>query len=369
MNSDHIYKVSDAISALDSVFPLSSQDSWDNSGLLVGDPSERLSGVLFSVDITEAVVDEAISLGCNLVISHHPLMFRGLKRLTGATAEQRTVAKAIAGHVALAAFHTPADKGIEGTSGSVARLLGIEELKILVPDANSLCKVAVYVPSAQADAVADAMAGAGAGHIGNYSHCAWRAEGLGQFMAEDGAHPYVGSQGELHREAEARVEAICTRKSAGRVVAAVTSVHPYEEPAIDIIPIENPNPTTGYGVVGRFGKPMAQADFISLVKERLECQCVRFAGDRGEVQTIAICTGSGSEFIPDSIAARADAYVTADVKYHQMADAASSLLIADVGHFESEKITKNIFRSILTRKLPNFAHYESSREANPVKYY
>lgn len=364
-----LYKVSDAIAALDEVFPLSSQDSWDNSGLLVGDASAPLAGVLFSVDITEAVVEEAVSLGCNLVVSHHPLMFRGLKRITGSTGEQRAVAKAIRGGVALAAFHTPADKGLAGTSGSVGRLLGLTDLRILVPDEAALCKIVVYVPTAQAADIADALAQAGAGHIGNYSHCAWRTDGVGQFKAEEGANPYVGDLGGLHHEPEARVEAICRRKQAAKVVAAVTSAHPYEEPAIDVIPLDNPCQTQGYGVVGQLPEPMTQDDFLRLVKERLECQRVRFAGESATVRTVAICTGSGSEFVPDAAAAHADAYVTADVKYHQMADAGERLLIVDVGHFESEKITKSIFRSILTRKLSNFAHYESSREANPVKYY
>lgn len=367
--SNTLYKVSDAIGALNSVFPLASQDSWDNSGLLVGDASAPLTGILLALDITEAAVTEAIALGCNLVLTHHPLMFRGLKRLTGQTDEQRAIMKAIAGGVALAAFHTPADKGLEGTSGSIGRLLGLADLKILVPDEESLCKIVVYVPGSHADAVADAMAAAGTGHIGNYSHCAWRVNGTGEFMAEDGANPYCGNLGELHHEPEVRIEAICLRKSAGRVTSAVVKAHPYEEPAIDIIPLSNTCPTQGYGVVGHLPNALSQSDFLALVKEKLECQAIRFAGQAPEVRTVAICTGSGSEFTPNAVAARADAYITADVKYHQMADAAQNILILDVGHFESEKITKSIFLSILNRKLPNFAHYELSREANPVKYF
>lgn len=361
--------MADAVSALNSVFPVSSQDGWDNSGLLVGSAQAELTGVLFSVDITESVVSEAVSLGCNLVISHHPLMFRGLKRLTGASDEQRSVAKAIANGVVLAAFHTPADKSMAGTSGSIGRLLGLEGLRILVPESDALCKIVAYVPCSHVDTVSEAMFAAGAGHIGNYSHCAWQANGVGQFMAEDGANPYVGNLNELHHEPESRIEAICLRKASAKVMAAVVEAHPYEEPAVDIIPLANSCPTLGYGVVGHFATPLPQADFISLVKERLECQCVRFAGQCASVRTVAICTGSGSEFIPNAVAARADAYITADVKYHQMADAAHDILLVDVGHFESEKITKSIFKDILTRKLPNFAHYELSTEANPVKYY
>lgn len=367
--SNTLYKVSDAIAALNDAFPLSSQDSWDNSGLLVGDATAPLKGILLALDITEAAVAEAASLGCNLVLTHHPLMFRGLKRLTGQTDEQRAIMKALANGIALAAFHTPADKALEGTSGSIGRLLGLEGLKVLVPDQDALCKIVVYVPGSHADACADAMSAAGAGHIGNYSHCAWRTDGTGEFMAEQGANPYCGNLGQLHHEPEVRIEAICLRKSAGRVLTAIVKAHPYEEPAIDVIPLSNACPTQGYGVVGTLAKPLSQTDFLALVKEKLECQCIRFAGQANEVRTVAICTGSGSEFTPDAMAARADAYITADVKYHQMADAAQGILILDVGHFESEKITKSIFLSILNRKLPNFAHYELSREANPVKYF
>lgn len=370
MTTSHtIYKVADAISALNGVFPVSSQDGWDNSGLLVGDASAELTGVLLSVDITESVVSEAVELGCNLVVAHHPLMFRGLKRLTGADDEQRAVATAIANGVALAAFHTPADKSMEGTSGSIGRLLGLSDLHILVPEADALCKIVTYVPVSHSGAVSEAMFAAGAGHIGNYSHCAWQVNGVGQFMAEEGANPYVGHVNAIHRESEDRLEAICLRKAAGKVMSAVVAAHPYEEPAVDILPLGNACGTIGYGVVGSLSAPMPQNEFLSLVKERLGCQCVRFAGLREMIRTVAVCTGSGSEFIPDAVAAHADAYVTADLKYHQMAGAAHDILLVDVGHFESEKITKSIFKGILTRKLPNFAHYELSREANPVKYY
>lgn len=363
------YTVADAIAALDSVFPLATQDGWDNSGLLVGDAAQSLRGVMLCVDLTPDVVAEAASLGCNLVVSHHPIMFRGIKRLTGSTPEQRTVIEAVRSGVCLAAFHTPADKSMAGTSGSVGRLLGLRGMEVLAPEGGSLCKVAVYAPLAQAQEVADAMSRAGAGHIGNYSHCSWSARGEGQFMAEDGAKPYVGALGELHREAEARVEAICPKRLAGQVVRAVTAAHPYEEPAIDILPLSNANPRLGYGVVGDLERPLPTAEFLALLKDRLGCASIRHAGGSGTVGKVAICTGSGAEFVSDAVRAGADAYVTADVKYHQMADAAAEILVADVGHYESESVAKSVFKSILTRKLANFAHYEIYRESNPIKYY
>lgn len=363
------FKVGDAIAALDSVFPLATQDGWDNSGLLVGDAEAELTGILLTVDITEDAVAEAIEKGLNLIISHHPLMFRGLKRLTGGTAEQRIVANALRGGIALAAFHTPADKQIEGTSGTLGNMLGLLNMQVLVPEADSLSKIVVYVPTANAETIVDAMSDAGAGHIGNYSHCAWKTDGDGQFRAEDGAHPYVGDMGEIHHEAESRVEAICPKRLVGRVVRAVVNAHPYEEPAIDIIPLDNKNERLGYGVVGDMANDVSVSEFLTLLKEKTGCGAIRYAGRKDKVRRVAICTGSGSEFVPAAIRSGADAYVTADMKYHQMADAAEEIMVADVGHYESESLTKQIFKGILSRKLSNFARCEIYKDANPIKYY
>lgn len=363
------FKVGDAIVALDSVFPLATQDEWDNSGLLVGDAEDELKGVLLTVDITEEAVAEAVEKGLNLIVSHHPLMFRGLRRLTGDTAEQRIVASALRNGVALAAFHTPADKQIEGTSGTLGRKLGLQNMQVLVPEADSLSKIVVYVPSANADAIVDAMSDAGAGHIGNYSHCAWMTDGDGQFRAEQGAHPYVGSLGEVHHGAESRVEAICPKRLVARVVRAIVRAHPYEEPAIDIIPLENKNERLGYGVVGEMANGVSPSEFLSFLKDRTGCAAIRYAGCKDMVRRVAICTGSGSEFVSAAVRSGADAYVTADMKYHQMADAAETIMVADVGHYESESLTKQIFKGILSRKLSNFARCEIYKDANPIKYY
>ena len=363
------YTIGDAIAALDSVFPLATQDGWDNSGLLVGDPHAELKGVLFAVDITEEAVSEAVAKGHNLIVAHHPLMFRGLKRLTGRNAEQRIVAAAIRHDITLAAFHTPADKHLRGTSGTIGRAIGLKEIAVLAPERDALCKVVVFVPTSHAEAVVDAMSAAGAGHIGNYSHCAWQTEGDGQFRAEDGAQPYVGQLGTTHHETESRVEIICPRHLAARVMKAATDAHPYEEPAIDITPLANRHQTFGYGVVGNLTKELNAKEFLALLKERIGCDCIRFAGEREAIRRVAICTGSGSELVGDAIGSGADAYVTADMKYHQMSDAAQEIMVADIGHFESESVTKQIFKDIVNEKLPNFAHYETYEGANPIKYY
>lgn len=363
------YKISDAISALDSVFPLATQDVWDNCGLLVGDEGAELRGVLFAVDITEDVLAEATAKGCNLVVAHHPIMFRGLKRLTGHDADQRIVAMAIRGDVALAAFHTPADKNIRGTSGTLGRAIGLKDMKVLAAEADALCKIVVFVPTSHSEAVVDAMSAAGAGHIGNYSHCAWQTGGDGQFRAEDGAKPFVGDMGIVHHEPEARVEMICPRRLAPKVMSAAVSAHPYEEPAIDIVPLANRHQRLGYGVVGDLDKELTVREFLQLLKERIGCESIRYVERSQTIRRVAICTGSGSEFVGSAVGAGADAYVTADMKYHQMVDAKQEIMVADIGHYESESVTKQIFKDILKEKLPNFAHYEIHKGANPIKYY
>lgn len=361
--------VRDIIQILDTVFPISTQDSWDNSGLLVGDDTTEVHAILLAVDITEGALDEAVARGCDMIVSHHPLMFKGLKRLTGSNAEQRIVMRALREGIALAAFHTPADKSLEGTSATLGHMIGLNGFHVLAPESESLCKIVVYVPIEKVEAIVDALAAGGAGHIGNYSHCVWAVDGMGRFKAENGANPYVGTLGEVHHEAESRVEAICPKRLVGRVVASVVAAHPYEEPAIDVIPLANTNERVGYGVYADYSTPMPREHFLKLLKESLECKVLRYAGDRETIRRVAICTGSGSEFVSEAIAAGADAYITADMKYHQMMDAAEKIMVIDVGHYESESLTKQIFNGILSRKLSNFARCEIYQNANPIKYY
>ena len=364
--------VGDIVSALDEAFPLHTQDTWDNSGLLVGDATARVEGILLTVDHSEAAIGEALRRGCNMVVSHHPLMFRGLKRLTGATAEQRIVMSAISNGIALAAFHTPADKSPEGTSGSLGRRLGLRDTRTMVHDEmryNKLFKVATFVPLADAGRVREAMSEAGAGRLGDYSHCTWETEGDGRFMAQAGANPYVGEVGELHIEKEVRIEAIARGEDLEKVVGAIRKAHPYEEPAIDTLPMEDTGRESGYGVVGDLEETMSEEQFLDLLKRATGCQSIRHNGDGSrKVRRVAICTGSGSEFVGAAVRSGADAYVTADMKYHQMADAAEDILVADIGHFESEEITIEIFRTVLTKKIPTFARYFSFG-INPIKYY
>ncbi|MBP5364373.1 MAG: Nif3-like dinuclear metal center hexameric protein [Bacteroidales bacterium] len=364
------FRISDICRIIDEAFPLATQDSWDNSGLLVGNADEPVTGILIAVDIDAAALDEAISKKCNLIVAHHPIMFRGLKRLTGSNAEQRLVERAIRNGISLFAAHTCADKSCRGTSARLAQMLGLTDTRVLAPDDDSLFKLTVYVPNDYADRVKDALFDAGAGHTGNYSHCCFESTGTGSFRALDGARPFVGEIGSTHHEAEMRIDTIVPRYKIRNAISALCAAHPYEEPAYDIYPIANTSDSLGYGIVGNLPKPLSPTDFLSALRTTFNCKSIRYSEYSGTIQRVAICTGSGSEFIGKAIQSGAQAYVTADIKYHQFADCTNTLMITDIGHYESEELTKKLFMEILTEKICNFVPcFLSETQNNPVKYF
>ncbi len=361
--------IGDVVRELDTIFPLATQDDWDNSGLIVGDNTWPLKGILLSLDITLATVEEAIAAGCNMVVAHHPILFRGTKRMTNSTDEQRLIALAIKHDIALFAAHTCADKSLRGTSIRLAQIIGLRDTQILVPEKQSLVKIATYVPHAQADAVRTAMLEAGAGHIGNYSHCSYNVEGQGTFKASEGTNPFVGKVGELHFENETRIETIAPRHLLSHVIRAMLAAHPYEEPAFDIFPLDNQWTTCGYGIVGNLPEPLTVDAFLTLLRERFDAKGIRHTRFAKPISRVAICTGAGSEFTSKALAAGAQAYVTGDVKYHAFADWTDKILLADIGHYESEQICKELFLEILSEKFSNFALRISTACTNPVNYF
>lgn len=354
---------------MDEAFPLATQDSWDNSGLIIGDSQSPLRGILLTVDITEATIAEAAERGCNMVISHHPILFKGLRRINYRTDEERAIALAIKNDIAIYAAHTCADKSPRGTSARLAAMIGITHTSVLVPDTKKLYKIAVYVPRDHADAIRQALGTAGAGHIGNYSHCTFSTDGHGTFKALSGANPYVGAVGATHTEPETRIETIVSHDLLHTAIAQMLAAHPYEEPAYDIYPLENQHTTCGYGVVGNLPQSLTPEAFMQKLKETFGCATIRHNAYSGQISRVAICTGSGSEFISHAMRAGAQAYITADIKYHQFAQPEGAMLITDIGHYESEELTKQLFLEILTEKLSNFAPCLSNTCCNTIKYY
>ena len=362
-------KIAEVTRLIEEFAPLDIQESWDNAGLQLGNPHVEATGALLCLDVTEAILDEAIAKGINLIITHHPLLFRGLKSITGRTAIERIVMKALKHDVAIYSAHTNMDSAWGGVSHRIAEKIGLTGVEVLSPQQCKAYKLVVFVPLASVDAVRDAMTNAGAGKIGNYDSCTYQLQGEGTFRALDGANPHVGKLGEVHHETEMRIEVIVPTRSCGKVLSAMFKAHPYEEPAYDLIALENKNKYNGLGVVGVLPCEEDVKDFLSRVKQLFGVGAIRYSGNTsGKVKKVAICGGAGAEFVRDAIAVGADVLITGDVKYHEFMSADNNILVADIGHYESEQYTKEIFSEIITKKIPNFAVHYAELEKNPINY-
>lgn len=363
-------KVSEIINCITDVAPLQLQEDYDNSGLLVGDPNNEVESALITFDITEEAIDEAIEKNCKLIISHHPIIFKGLKKLTQQTYIERIVAKAIRNDIALACMHTNLDNSDRGVSMALARQLGLEDIRILDPMKNRLAQIVVFCPVEQAESVRHAMCEAGAGHTGNYGQCAFQVHGKGSFKALEGSHPFVGKHNELHFEDEIRIETIVPDFLVGKVVAAMKHVHPYEEPAYNIYPVGNEYGKAGGGAFGKLGNPTDEKEFLNIVRQKLGIPCLKHSRLTGrKIEKVAVCGGSGAFLISKAISCGADIYITSDIKYHDYFDADGKIILVDAGHYETEQFSKEIIKGLINEKFPKFATLISERTTNPVHYY
>jgi len=363
-------KISEIGRYLESVCPLSLQEEYDNCGFLAGDPSADFSGALLCLDVTEEIMQEAVDNRCNLVISHHPFIFKGLKKLTPAQPETAIITRALKNNIAIYAIHTNLDNSLRGLNAFVLSKLGIREFKILAPKTGMLLKLVTFCPHSHADKVRSALFDAGAGHIGNYDCCSYNLEGKGTFRASDSANPFVGEKNSLHVEPEIRIEVIFPDHLEGRILDALTGSHPYEEVAYDLYPLKNANPLAGSGLTGTFDQPLDRKAFLELLKTVFSLPVIRHSKtDLAEIKTVALCTGSGAFLIPDAVKAGADAYLTSDLKYHDFPGEGGKLLLADIGHYESEQWVKEWLHAVLTEKFPTFAFLISETDTNPVRYY
>ena len=361
--------VKDVAKIVEQLAPVGYQEGYDNSGLSVGSPSMEVSGILLCFDVTEKVVDEAIALGANLIISHHPVIFSGLKSITGRSTVERIVLKAIQHNIALYAAHTNLDSVPRGINYKLCDILGLQNRQVLSPLKGQLVKIVTFVPQQQAQDVRDAMFAAGAGGIGSYDCCSFNSEGKGSFRASEGANPFVGKIGELHFEPEVRVEVVCPRIFVNGVVGAMVDAHPYEEVAYDIVPLENDYNKIGIGMVGELEEPIAASAFLELVKEKLGCSVLRYSNpNKSHVKKVAVCGGSGASLAGVAVAKGADVLVTGDVKYHAFLDYQEKLLLVDAGHFETEQFAIGIFYDFIREKIANFAVYKTEQVDNPVNY-
>jgi dinuclear metal center YbgI/SA1388 family protein len=362
-------KIKDILSAIEQLAPLALQESFDNSGVQVGNVNQEAKAVLLCIDVTEKVLDEAIALGCNLIISHHPLAFRPFKSLTGKNYVERCMILACKHDIVVYAAHTNLDNAYEGINRYLAGLFNLQDVRILSPQSKSLLKLVTFVPTSYLQTMRTALFNAGAGSIGYYDWCSYSSVGEGTFRAGESAHPFCGERGELHVEPEFRLEVILPAFKKTEVLQALIAVHPYEEPAYDFYVLENDWAQAGSGIVGSLPEPLEEEDFLYLLKDIFRLNLLQHSKPAGKtIRDVAVCSGSGSFLLPQAIKYGADAFITGEAKYNDYYDVEDRILLASVGHYESEIFTKEIFYRVLSEKFPTFALNKSGFDENPVRY-
>lgn len=362
-------RIKEILQTIEQLAPIPLQESYDNSGVQVGDVNQEAKAALLCIDVTENVIDEAISLGCNLIIAHHPLVFRAIKKITGRTYIERCLIKAIKHDIVIYAAHTNLDNAAGGVNYRLADMLGLQDIRILSPKTESLLKLVTFVPDSHEDVVRAAIFKAGAGTIGNYDSCSFNLQGEGSFRAGEGSNPFVGEIGEVHYEEEVRIETILPIYKQDEVLRALLAVHPYEEPAYDFYPLANQWEQAGSGIVGTLAEPMPEQEFLYHLKDVFQLPVIQHTKlQNKEIREVALCGGSGAFLIPNAIAYGADAFITGEAKYNDFYDVEDNILLAVVGHYESEICTKDIFYDVISKKYSNFALHKSAFDSNPVKY-
>ncbi len=362
-------KINDIISFLESKAHPSLQEQYDNTGLITGSTDWECTGIICSLDATEEVVNEAREKKCNLIVAHHPIIFGGLKKINGKNYVEKTIITAIKNDIAIYAIHTNLDNVLHGVSGKMATMLGLVNVAVLSQKESTLKKLFTFAPVDKAEQVRNAIFAAGGGLIGNYSETSFNTDGVGTFKAGDGANPYVGEKGKQHREKETKIEIIFPSFLESRIIAAMIAAHPYEEVAYDVVHLSNTNQSIGSGVIGEWKEAIDEKQFLEKLKDVFGVPVVRHTALSGKpVKRVALCGGAGSFLIFKALASGADAYITADIKYHEFFDANNRMLLADIGHYESEQFTINLLQEILEQKFPTFAVLKTAVKTNPVYY-
>ncbi len=362
--------VKDLISHIEEIAPLKYAEDFDNVGLLIGDKNTTVTGVLVTLDTLEAVVDEAIENNCNFILSFHPIIFKGLKSITGKNYVERTVLKAIKNNIAIYAIHTALDNDKDGVNAMICNQLNLKKQRILIPQKQTIKKLTTYAPKAEAEALRNALFSIGAGKIGNYSDCSFNIEGSGTFKPNDDATPSIGKIGERHTEEETQINITFAKHLESKVLKTLFEAHSYEEVAYEISTLENTNQNIGMGMIAELENELSETEFLNYLKKKMNVSNIRHSQLTNKpIKKVAVLGGSGSFAINAAKAAGADVFVTADLKYHDFFQAENNILLADIGHYESEQYTKNGLVAILTKKIPNFAFILSNTNTNPVKYF
>ncbi len=357
------------ISALEEMAPSAYAEDFDNVGLLVGSPDLEVSGILISHDALENVVDEAIEKKCNLVVCFHPIVFSGMKKITGKNYVERAVIKAIRNDIAIYAVHTSLDNHPLGVNKILCDVLGLKNTKILIPKQNFIYKLTTFVPTNDLSKVQKALFNAGAGAIGNYYDCSFKSSGIGSFTGNDNSNPAIGSQNMFTEVEEVKLELTFEKYLQKGVLKALFESHPYEEVAYEITQLQNEHQNIGLGMMGELEAEIDEKEFLLHVKSKVQTGGIRHSDFLNKkVKKVAVLGGSGSFAISAAKAQGADVLVTSDLKYHDFFQAENQILLADVGHFESERYVKNYIFEFLSKKFPTFAIILSDKKTNPVNY-
>ncbi|CAA0202745.1 Nif3-like dinuclear metal center hexameric protein [Tenacibaculum maritimum] len=361
--------IKDITSYIEELAPLAYAEDFDNVGLLVGNYQTKVTGILVTLDTLEKTIDEAIANNCNLIVSFHPVIFSGLKKLNGNNYVERVVLKAIQNNIAIYATHTALDNSNNGVSAKMGEVLGLQNLKVLLPKKGLIKKLTTYVPPTEANHLRKALFEAGAGTIGNYSNCSFNVEGKGSYKGNDNSNPVKGEKGVYVFEEESCISVTFNSYLEQKILKALFNVHPYEEVAYEIITLNNYNQNVGMGMIGELPEEMKEADFLPFVKKTMNTNCIRHSQLlQKPIKKVALLGGSGSFAIDNAIRSGADAYISADFKYHEFFKAEKKILLADIGHYESEQFTKNLLVEYLTKKFTNFAIILSEESTNPIYY-
>lgn len=362
--------IQDVINYLEALAPQAYAEDFDNTGLLIGNSQNKLTGILVTLDTLEEVLDEAIENNCNLIVSFHPIIFRGLKKLTGKTYAERAVLKAIQNNINIYAIHTALDNAKLGVNDIICEQLGLKNRRILIPQTQTIKKLTTYAPIDEAEALRQALFDAGAGSIGNYDECSFNVNGTGTYKGNDISNPTKGNKHEQHKEPETQISVTYAKHLESKVLNTLFQNHSYEEVAYEIITLENTNQNIGMGMIGELDEDLSEIDFLKLLKNTMNLKGIRHSKlIKKPIKKVAVLGGSGSFAISHAKSAGADAFVTADLKYHDFYQAENSIVLADIGHYESEQFTKNFLVAYLTKKITNFAVVLSKTNTNPVKYF
>ena len=362
--------IADVIKHLEDFAPAALAEDFDNVGLLVGNPKMKLSGILITLDTLEVVVEEAIASNCNLIVSFHPIIFSGLKRLNGSNYVGRTVIKAIQNNIAIYAIHTALDNHHLGVNKMICDKLNLTKPQILIPKKNSIKKLTTYIPTSQSEMLRKKLFEAGGGSIGNYDECSFNIEGFGSFKPNAEANPVVGKSGEIHFEKETQIGITFPKHLESQILKSLFKNHPYEEVAYEIVSLDNAHQQMGMGMIGDLPQEIEETEFLAKIQKTFHTKCIRHSELLGKpVKKVAVLGGSGSFAIENAKKAGADFFITADLKYHDFYKAEGKLVLADIGHYESEQYTKNLLHVYLSKKISNFALILANTKTNPIKYY